>query len=159
TPSSGTTLTATDAVSLTIVLSTVVCGQSIVIPATSTISGGNFSLAEKACDAGHWITIRTDQVTDPNFPTAGNVRATPCQINQTSVTNYPTFACPSPGTRMPTLIANSINQPFFRAAVGANHYRLIGLNVTKAPGVFNTNSLISLSSGADHIIFDRMLIH
>jgi hypothetical protein len=159
TPSSGTTLTATDAVSLTIALSTVACGQSIVIPATATISGANFTLAAKACDAAHWITIRTDQVTNPNFPAAGNVRATPCQINLSSVANYPNYACPSPGTRMPTLIANSVNQPFLISAAGANHYRLVGLNITKAAGVFNTNSLVNLSNGADHIIFDRVLMH
>jgi hypothetical protein len=159
TPSSGTTLTATDAVSLTIALSTVACGQSIVIPATATISGANFTLSAKACDTAHWITIRTDQVTNPNFPAAGNVRATPCQINLSSVANYPNYACPSPGSRMPALIANSTNQPFFIAAAGANHYRMIGLNITKASGVFNTNSLVNLSNGADHIVFDRVLIH
>lgn len=159
TPSTGTTLTATDPVSLTIALSNILCGQSIVIPATSTISGANFTLAAKACDAAHWITIRTDQIADPNFPAAGSVRATPCQINLTLVANYPNYACPSPATRMPTLIANTVNQPFFLAAAGANHYRLIGLNITKAPGVFNTNSLVNLSNGADHVIFDRVLVH
>ena len=159
TPSTGTTLTATDPVSLTIALSNVACGQTIVIPATSTISGANFTLAAKACDAAHWITIRTDQIANSNFPAPGNVRATPCQINLASVANYPSYACPSPATRMPTLIANTLNQPFFTTSAGANHYRLIGLNITKAAGVMNTNSLVNLSNGADHIIFDRVLMH
>jgi hypothetical protein len=60
---------------------------------------------------------------------------------------------------MPTIQTAGANKPVFVAAAGANYYRFIGLNITKAAGVIVRNKLVDLSNGVDHFIFDRDLIH
>src|SRR5439155_6147151 len=44
---------------------------------------------------------------------------------------------------------------------GANHYRLIGLELTRTVGTGIVYSLVSLKTGgtADHLILDRMWLH
>jgi hypothetical protein len=60
---------------------------------------------------------------------------------------------------MPTFTSTSGNQKVFVAAAGADHYRIIGLNITKASGVVVDNPLVDTTAGANHIIIDRSLIH
>jgi hypothetical protein len=155
-PSQGATITASTASALTSALSTVSCGQTILVPGSSTFSG-NFTLASKNCDAQHWITIATDQTANPVFP-AQSTRANPCGINLSTVTNYPSYPCAAAAVLMPT-IQTSTGAPVFKTAAGANYYRLIGLNITKPAGVAVINPFVDLSPGSDHIILDRVLIH
>jgi hypothetical protein len=164
-PSPGVTTTAVDGADFIAKLAAASCGDTIVLNAGMTYTG-KFTLPNKGCDAGHWITIRTSAIADPNFP-AESVRATPCEIGQSSVANYPSYTCPSPGIRMPTLVTNQVNTPAIEASTaGATYYRLIGLNMVKAAGSgFISNKLIQLcangtcSIGSDHIIIDRCLLH
>ena len=44
-------------------------------------------------------------------------------------------------------------------ANGANHYRLIGLEVTRTPGTGVTYGLIRFEDGVDHIVIDRCWVH
>jgi hypothetical protein len=60
---------------------------------------------------------------------------------------------------MPTIRVTQANGRAFTAAAGAHHYRMIGLNVTKAAGVPDDSALIDMSNGADHILVDRSLVH
>jgi hypothetical protein len=50
--------------------------------------------------------------------------------------------------------------PLFLAD-GANHYRLIGLEITRAPGTGNLTHLLSIrrDGAADHIVLDRVWMH
>jgi hypothetical protein len=156
-PSPGTTITVSTASALTNALNSVMCGQKIIIQATAAFSG-NFTLAARNCDTQHWITIATDQTGNSAF-TAQGTRANPCAINQASVANYPSYLCSTPTTLMPTIQTASTNQSVFKAAAGANFYRLTGLNITKVTGTVVDNALIDFSAGADHMIVDRSLIH
>jgi hypothetical protein len=145
-------------------LANVACGQKIVIAANvsgspNVISTASpFTLPNLACDKDHWIWIESDQTGASGFP-AEHVRATPCAIGMPSLQDYPSYSCSSSSNLMPTIMTNGMNHSVFVAAAGANHYRLIGLNITKAAGVTVDNKLVDLSNGADHIIFDRDLIH
>src|SRR5712691_6949624 len=62
---------------------------------------------------------------------------------------------------MAKIITNSAG-PAITYASGANHYRLIGLEVTRAPG-FNEDSSLITCNGAhgpcDHLIRDQLYIH
>ena len=156
TPSPGSTVTAGSASALTSALSSVACGQTIVIPAASTFSG-TFTLPAKSCDAQHWITIVTDQTSGAGFPAPGH-RISPCAIAQVAVSNYPGYTCSSPATLMPT-IQSSGGSPVFKSAAGASYYRLVGLNITKPAGVSVINAFVDFSAGCDHCILDRVLIH
>ena len=158
TPSPGATLTAADSADFTTKLAAAACGDTIILTAGATYTG-KFTLPNKACDATHWITIRSSATSDPNFPAEG-VRATPCEINLASVSEYPTYSCAVPGVRMPTIQTNTVNTPAVDVAAGADHYRFIGINFSKAAGSSQVqNKLIQLSNSADHIVLDRVLCH
>lgn len=131
-------------------------GDIVEIPATANCRI-HLTLPVKATDIHHWVWIRTQQYSNPNFPTEG-VRATPCEINVTHIDSYPDYACASPGVRMPTLTVPSTNTTVISFAAGAHHYRITGLNVTKSVGVTMSGALIAMDK-TDHIILDRMLIH
>jgi hypothetical protein len=156
-PSPGSPITASTASALTSALSSVTCGQTIIIPATSTITG-TFTLPALGCDISHWITIRTDQINNANFP-AEAVRATPCSIGNATTASYPAYSCPSPAVLMPTIQTSTANTPVFTGAAGCNFYRLIGLNITSTTGAGINAKLFSFSNGCDHVIIDRSLLH
>lgn len=154
TPSGGSTCAATDNASMNACLAGANPGDVITACGSFT---GTFTLPVKANDATHWITIRTCNYSDPNFP-AEHVRATPAQINQSSVPFYPSYTATA-ASLMPTFTVTATNGKVFVPAAGAHHYRITGLNITKAAGVVVDNALIDMSAGADHIIIDRNLIH
>ena len=154
TPSPGTSYTAANSTEFTSLLSSVACGDTIVLNAGTTYVG-KFTLPNKACDANHWITIRSSALA--SLPAEGT-RVTPCEIGLSSVHDRPTYTCTTPAVRMPTLTTATTNQAVIDVAAGANHYRLIGLNITKNSAVKVDAKLVSLSGG-DHIIVDRSLVH
>jgi len=121
---------------------------------------GPFTLPAKTCDRNHWVTLRTSAIGDVAFPKEG-MRATPCEIGLTSVSGYPAYACATPGQRMATIEAPADSSGgVLKAETGARFYRLIGLNMQKAPGSPKLyRRIVDLSDGADHIIFDRILCH
>lgn len=131
-------------------------GDIVEIPATANCRI-HLTLPIKATDIHHWVWIRSQQYSNPNFPAEG-VRATPCAIHITHIDSYPDYACASPGVLMPTLTVATTNTTVISFATGAHHYRLTGLNVTKTVGVTMSGALIALDK-TDHIILDRMLIH
>jgi hypothetical protein len=97
------------------------------------------------------------------------VRATPCiagiandAINGRQLPGYPDYACPSYPTVLSAKITSSTAGVLSTASL-ANHYRFIGIEFAKNPAD-NIGQIISLASngltmGANHIIFDRSLIH
>jgi hypothetical protein len=160
TPSPGSIINAPDSSSLTSALSTVACGQSIVLTAgqTYTAPSGGFSLPALECDGAHWITIKTNGT----IPGEGT-RVSPCYANVASEPGYPAYACASPSAQMPKIITVTANNPAIQFQSGANHYRLIGLEITKQadikPGQLVSLPLDSQTMGANHVVFDRVVIH
>jgi hypothetical protein len=153
---------------------TLACGDSIVLAAGSryTASSPGFTFPALTCDGAHWITVKSSGVVNVNFPAEGT-RATPCigglandATNGRQVPGYPDYACAS----YPAVLTAKLQAPSLAGgygaitfASGANHYRFIGVEVLKYPGV-RPSQLITLAPdsvtlGANHIIFDRYLIH
>jgi hypothetical protein len=157
TPSPGTVRTATSCSDIGTKLAAVVnnSGDTVVIPASLGACVGTWAPTYKG-DANHWLTIRTDQIANPNFPAEG-VQATPCAINITHIDGYPDYPCASRAVLMPTLSSGSTNQSTLNLTA-CNYCRVIGLNITKNYGIGMVNSLVVMD-GSNHTILDRDLVH
>lgn len=134
------------------------CGDIIELQAGATFRG-SFKIPAKACDDFHWIIIRT-AAPDRYLPPEG-ARITPCYAGIATLPGRP-FHCASTNNVLAKLVYDGAggSGPIVLAD-GANHYRLLGLEITRdAPGktVYN---LVSQADGgaADHIIFDRVWLH
>ena len=175
TPSNGSVITVSSGVAsdLQNALNNAVCGDVIQITAGTSYTG-SFTVPAHGCNGAHWITIESSGISNANFP-AEHVQATPCLLGiendstsqDTRVAGYPTYSCNNVGTNLAaTIIGNSGGQSTFQFASGADHYRFIGLEITKTPNLQFTQ-IVSLDPsipgnqqlGANHIIFDRCIIH
>jgi hypothetical protein len=147
------------------------CGDQIVLKAGQRYTGP-FLLRPKtpACDVKHWIWVRGDAITQTGAPVAPfpaeGVRVTPCEIGQRSVAAYPAYACAQAGARMPTLQTDPHGQAVLRVEQrGVSYVRFMALDIVKAPQSEAADALVNLGhadgadTGADHVIFDRVLIH
>jgi hypothetical protein len=133
------------------------CGDTIELQAGATFR--RLVLPAKKCDDSHWIIVRTS-APDSKLPPEGT-RLEPCYAGVTSLQGRPPFHC--------TTSENVLSKIEFDGrggagpviiAPGANHYRLIGLEVTRAVSTALVYNLIGPDKGpADHLIFDRMWIH
>jgi hypothetical protein len=107
------------------------CGDTLKLKAGSTFTGV-FTLPAKNCDDAHWIIVRTDSP-DSALPSEGT-RVTPCYAGVPSQPGRPPLHCSSSTNVMARLVlGRGIDGPI-RLAEGANHYRLIGLEVTRPEG-------------------------
>jgi hypothetical protein len=137
------------------------CGDVILLEHGAVITG-NFVLPGQACDAAHWVTVKSDAVgSDPNFPAEG-VRATPCHIGLASLAYYPSYPCANPANRMAKFVTASQ-----LAAISTNgctitpctdFWRFIGIEATNTAGTRTAHKLLEFD-GADHMIVDRSVIH
>ena len=164
-----TTYTPADTTALNSALSTVQCGDTIVLTAGAAYTRPVFPAP--ACDGGHWINVKSSGVSNGNFPAEG-VRATPCiagisndATNGRSNPGYPDYSCPNyPTVLSAQITSSSANQAAATFASGANHYRFIGIEFTKVPETKMDAGIIELAVdnvtlGANHVIFDRSMIH
>src|SRR5262249_1346190 len=132
-----TTWTPGDSGALTAALSSVQCGDTIAL-ARGVSYPGSFTIPSLPCDGAHWIVIKSTGTDDPQFPPEG-ARATPCiaglsndATNGRSVPGYPDYSCPSfPSVLSARIAASTPGQPVLQFASGANHYRFIGVEITK----------------------------
>ena len=165
-----TTYTPADTTALNNTLATLQCGDTIVLTAGNAYTG-TFTMPALSCDGGHWITVKSSGVSNPNFPGEG-VRATPCiagisndPIHGRSLPGYPDYACAS----FPTVLSARIvtnpqaNGSGIAFATGANHYRFIGIEFAKDL-THSADALVQLAAdgltlGSNHIIFDRCTLH
>ena len=133
------------------------CGDTIQLRAGTTFSG-LFVLPSKPCDDSHWIVIRTS-TTDSNLPPEGT-RLTPCYAGVKSLPGRPAFDCVSDENVLAKIEFNgkSGSGPIMFAS-GANHYRLIGLEVTRVVSPAPVYNLVQFKGPADHLIFDRLWLH
>ena len=133
------------------------CGETIELEAGATF--GKVLLPAKKCDDAHWIIIRTS-TPDQKLPPEGT-RMLPCYAGVTSLPGRPEFHCPANQNVLAKIEFDGKggSGPIVFAA-GANHYRLIGLEVTRAVSPAVVYNLIGPdNASADHLIFDRMYIH
>ena len=135
------------------------CGDTITLQAGATFSG-KFSFPQKTCDDTHWVIVRTSSP-DSSLPPEGT-RISPCYAGVASLPGRPPFNCASAQNVMAQLIfINKTGYGPIVFASGANHYRLIGLEVTRAAGTGFISELITPDVGvpADHIVIDRLWVH
>ena len=135
------------------------CGDTIALEAGATFSA-NVIVPAKSCDNSHWITVRTS-APDSSLPTEGT-RLTPCYAGVKSLPGRPPYNCTSPRNVMAKVVfSKKTGDGPIVFAPGANHYRFIGLEITRNVNTPIVYSLMSMTSGstADHLVFDRMWVH
>jgi hypothetical protein len=120
---------------------------------------GNFKFPAKSCDDNHWIVVRTD-AEDSALPVEGS-RLTPCYAGVASLPGRPGYPCPIRKNVMAALVSNAKNEGPVEFEEGANHYRLLGLEITRnIPGSVVYNLVVMRGKGGvHHLVFDRDWIH
>jgi hypothetical protein len=119
-------------------------GDVIALAAGSTFTGA-FVLPAKRGDG--WIVLRTD-APDGDLPPRG------------------TRLSPEAAPRLAKIVAAG-QQPALATQPGAHHYRIVGLEITVAPGVPRNYGLVTIgtfdqsSPGAipHHVVLDRVYVH
>jgi len=159
TPAPGNVITLHPGDDLQAAINRAACGDRIELQAGATFHG-NFRFPKKPCDDAHWILLRTS-APDTSLPTEGT-RLKPCFAGVASLPGRPDFHCASTQNVMAKIefVVRGGNGPLIFLS-GANHYRFIGLEITRAPG----HKVTALASGddgsppVDHLIFDRVWMH
>jgi hypothetical protein len=158
TPAPGSIVTVNAGDNLQTALNNAHCGDTLELQA-SAVFVGLFDLPAKSCDDNHWIIIRTSAA-DSLLPAEGE-RATPCYAGVATLVGRPSYGCTNPQNVMAQVEnPNPVDGPFILAS-GANHYRLIGLEVTRTSGVHDSPVLLTVEpdGAADHIVIDRCWFH
>jgi hypothetical protein len=135
------------------------CGDTLKLDAGASFVG-YFRLPKKPCDDAHWIVIRTG-APDDALPPEGT-RITPCYAGVASLPGRPAFPCTSSKNQMAKILfaGRGGSGPLFFSD-GANHYRFIGIEITRESSSASVTALASPDGpvAADHIIFDRVWMH
>lgn len=158
TPASGTTISVNTGGNLQSALNSANCGDTIQLQAGATFTGV-FTFPAKSCDDNHWIVVRSSA--DDSLLPAEGTRLTPCYAGVSALPGRPDFHCTSTATVVAKLVmAGGGSGPIVFAA-GANHYRLLGLEITRISGTGRVNALSSVAAGgtASNLIFDRVWMH
>jgi hypothetical protein len=133
------------------------CGNTIQLQAGATFTG-SFKLPARGCDSNHWIIVRTSSP-DSALPAQGQ-RVTPCYAGVASLPGRPQYACTNPQNVLAKFVAKGTTGPVVFMD-GANHYRLIGLELTRPEGTRGAVTLMAVKNGgsASYIIVDRSWLH
>ena len=134
------------------------CGETLELEAGAVFSG-RFLVPAKHCDDAHWITVRTS-TPDSGLPPEGT-RLTPCYTGLASLPGRPTYVCPTPKNVLARIEFPNGGKGPLAFASGANHYRLIGLEITRSASMVAVSNLVTIDPDdtADHIVFDRCWLH
>lgn len=159
TPAPGKTVLVKSGDNLQKALDDAACGDTLKLEAGDSFLG-HFRLPKKRCDDAHWIVIRTG-APDNALPAEGT-RITPCYAGVAALPGRPAYGCTSARKVMAAIIspAAAVSGPLIFLD-GANHYRFVGIEVTRES---SPASVVALASperavAADHIIFDRVWMH
>ena len=160
TPATGNTIVVNSGGDLQSALDSANCGDTIALQAGATFSGV-FTFPAKSCDDSHWVIVRTN-ASDAVLPPEGS-RLTPCYAGIASLPGRPALNCASTSNVLAKLLMPSGGNsgPIIFDA-GANHYRLIGLEITRAAGtgiVYALASLTAPGGAASDLILDRVWLH
>jgi hypothetical protein len=159
TPAPGKTLLIKSSDNLQKALDEAVCGDTLKLEAGASFVG-HFWLPKKACDDSHWIVIRSS-APDDTLPPEGT-RMSPCYAGIASLPGRPTYHCASAKNLMVAIISPAATQSGPLTFLdGANHYRFIGIEITREASPASVVALAGpdLAAAADHIIFDRVWMH
>lgn len=159
TPAPGHALRVKDGEDLQKALDAAACGDTVELQAGASFRGV-FRIPAKACDDSHWIIIRTS-ASDRELPPEGT-RITPCYAGVGMLPARPPFHCVSTSNVMARLsYSGSGGSGPIVLAHGANHYRFIGLEVTRESPGTTVYNLVSQDDGgeASHLVFDRVWLH
>jgi len=133
------------------------CGDTIQLAAGGVYDYSKIGLAfpAKGCDDQHWIIVRTS-TPDAQLPPEGS-RLTPCWAGVASLPGRPAYPCPAGGVSKLTaqILLSGSNTLSFS---GADHYRFIGVEVTRTSGTGVTYNLVT-TRGGSKLIFDRVWLH
>jgi hypothetical protein len=161
TPAPGSTITVGAGGDLKTALDNANCGDTISLQAGATfVIRDQYEFPAKACDDQHWIVVRTS-TPDASLPPEGT-RMTPCYAGVASLPGRPTFPCTQPQRLLATIAFSGSGSGPIVFANGANHYRLIGLEITRVAS--NGNAVVALvgpdtASSMNRIVLDRLYIH
>jgi hypothetical protein len=158
TPAPGSVVTVNAGGNLQSALNNAQCGNTIALQAGATFSG-NFEIPAKNCDENHWIIVRTS-APDSSLPAEGQ-RLTPCYAGIASLTGRPQYSCNNPKNVLAKIILSGPGDGPITFQSGANHYRLIGLEITRPSGVKGAPTLVAVDHGftANHLVLDRSWLH
>jgi hypothetical protein len=134
------------------------CGDEFELQAGAVFSGA-IRFPEKPCDDAHWIIIRSS-ASNSDLPPEGS-RLTPCCACVASLPWHPDFHCATVHNVLAKIefnVKSGVGPLIFQR--GANHYRFIGLEITRAPGpLVSALSIAPEAATANHLIFDRVWMH
>jgi Putative Ig domain len=158
TPAPGASHNVATIASLQSTLNSANCGDTILLQAGATFQG-TVVLPAKNCDDNHWIIVRTS-ADDSALPAEGS-RLTPCYAGISSLPGRPALNCASTQNVLPKLFMPTKGNGPIIFASGANHYRLMGLEITRAAGTGLVYALASIVNGgtANNLILDRVWMH
>ena len=158
TPAPGASHSVSTMAALQSALASAQCGDKVLLKAGTTFSG-TVVLPAKNCDDNHWIVVRTD-APDSALPPEGT-RVSPCYAGVASLPGRPSFKCSSTQNVLAKIVFMGTGSGPVVFADGANHYRLIGLEITRGtPKDTVFNLIINERGGAvDHIVLDRSWVH
>src|SRR5450432_40152 len=134
------------------------CGDTLKLEAGAAFSG-HFVLPAKHCDDAHWIVLRTS-ASDSALPAEGT-RLTPCYAGVASLPGRPAYPCEAAKNVLARIEYPRKGRGPIEFAPGANHYRFMGLEITRSASEDSVSNLILIEgkSTADHLVFDRDWIH
>ncbi|MGD0215769.1 MAG: hypothetical protein ABSB87_21315 [Terriglobales bacterium] len=156
TPAPGAVITVNAGANLQAALNSAQCGNTVELQAGATFTG-NFVFPALNCDSNHWIIIRTS-ASDSSLPAQGQ-RVTPCYAGVASLLGRPQYSCPNPQNVLAKLVlSGGLSGPVVFQS-GANHYRLLGLEITRPTGTKGAPILISVNGTASFIVLDRSWVH
>jgi hypothetical protein len=135
------------------------CGDTLSLEEGGVWTVGQLEFPAKSCDDNNWITIRTS-APDSTLPPEGT-RLTPCYAGVSSLPGRPPLNCASTNNVLAKIEYTGTNSGPILFEPGANHYRFIGLEVTKQTASTFVQALASAVTGGsfDHVIFDRVWFH
>ena len=132
------------------------CGDTIVLVAGSTYTG-NFTIPNKSCTG--WILIETSALS--SLPPSGTRVSGACTPG-----TPPATVCPPPSTsNMATIASGVADNPTIKFQTAAHNWRLIGLEITQAPGLHDyalietDNAATAASNLVSYLVIDRCYIH